>query len=221
MILNSHTMRSSVWYANQRSRRGGFTLPEILVTVTVIAVLAAAVVPSVMQYVNRGNTPASQQDIRQIQNAATGFTADVRHYPGDLQQLVTPIVSTSGSGDSLGLDAGVTPVRYTPVETARWRGPYTAAQITTGATGGGRFTSNGLLFTIGRRITMANGWLQVPLLNPTTCTAILALNRSLDNTAAGLNNERTDGIVIWTGTCAGNATTGTVTSPFLRIAPAT
>jgi len=201
-------------------RRSGFTLPEILVTVTVIAVLAAAVVPAVTQYVNKGNAPASQQDIQQLQNAVTGFTADVRHYPGDLQQLVTQIVSTTGGGDSLDLDGAATPVQFTSVETARWKGPYTSAAITTGATGGGQFTSNGLLFTIGRKIALSGGWLTVPILNPTTCPALLALNKSIDNTATGANNEGTDGIVIWTGTCDGATTNGTVTSPTLRLAPA-
>ncbi|HEY9226538.1 MAG TPA: prepilin-type N-terminal cleavage/methylation domain-containing protein [Gemmatimonadaceae bacterium] len=201
-------------------RRSGFTLPEILVTVTVIAVLAAAVVPAVTQYVNKGNAPASQQDIQQLQNAVTGFTADVRHYPGDLQQLVTPIVATSGSGDSLNLDGAASPVQFTAVEAARWRGPYTSAAITTSSTGGGQFTSNGLLFTVGRKITLSGGWLTVPILNPTTCAAILALNHSLDNTGPSANNEGTDGIVVWTGTCAGNSMTGSVTNPLLRIAPA-
>ncbi len=202
------------------SRRSGFTLPEILVTVTVIAVLAAAVVPAVTQYVNKGNTPASQQDIQQLQNAVTGFTADVRHYPGDLQQLVTQIVSVTGSGDSLDLDGAATPVQYTAVEAARWKGPYTSAAISSGTTLGGRFTSNGLLFTIGRKITLSGGWLAVPILNPITCVSILALNKSIDNTAAGANTEGTDGIVTWGGTCNGTTTGGTVTTPALRLAPA-
>ena len=201
-------------------RRTGFTLPEILVTVTVIAVLAAAVVPAVTQYVNKGNGPASQQDIQQLQNAVTGFTADIRHYPGDLQQLVTPIISDASPCDSLDCDGAATPVQFTPVEAARWRGPYTSAPITTGNAGGGQFTSNGLLFTVGRKITLSTGWLTVPILNPTTCAAILALNKSIDNTAAGANTEGTDGIVIWTGTCNGGLTSGTVTNPVLRLAPA-
>ena len=60
----------------KKSRRSGFTLPEILVTVTVIAVRSAVVVPAVVQYTNKGDTPASQQDVQQIQNAVTGFTAE-------------------------------------------------------------------------------------------------------------------------------------------------
>jgi prepilin-type N-terminal cleavage/methylation domain-containing protein len=205
---------------NTSRRRNGFTLPEILVTVTVIAVLAAAVVPAVTQYVNKGNTPASQQDIQQLQNAVTGFTADVRHYPGDLQQLVTPIISDAAPCADLDCDGAATPVAYTPVEAARWKGPYTSAAISTGAADGGQFTSNGLLFTIGRRISLSTGWLVTPLLNPTTCTAILALNKSIDNTPTGANTEGTDGIIIWSGTCTAALTTGTVTNPMLRLAPA-
>lgn len=205
---------------NTTRRRSGFTLPEILVTVTVIAVLAAAVVPAVTQYVNKGNTPASQQDIQQLQNAVTGFTADVRHYPGDLQQLVTPIVTDAAPCDSLDCDGAATPVAFSPVEAARWKGPYTSAAISTGNTGGGQFTSNGLLFTIGRKIALSTGWLTTPILNPTSCTSLLALNKSIDNTPAGANTEGTDGIVIWSGTCTGALTTGTVTNPTLRLAPA-
>jgi prepilin-type N-terminal cleavage/methylation domain-containing protein len=213
---------------NTSRRRSGFTLPEILVTVTVIAVLAAAVVPAVTQYANKGNAPASQQDIQQIQNAVTGFTADIRHYPGDLQQLVTQIVSTTGSGDSLDLDGSASPVQFSAVEAARWRGPYTSAPITTTATNGGQFTSNGLLFTIGRKITLSGGWLTVPILSPVSgtgaaiCNAVLSLNKSIDNTTT-LGQEPTDGIIIWTGgagACTGTTPTLAVANLKLRLAPA-
>jgi prepilin-type N-terminal cleavage/methylation domain-containing protein len=204
----------------KQRRRNGFTLPEILVTVTVIAVLATAVTPAVSQYVNTGNAPASQQDIQQLQNATAGFTADVRHYPGDLQQLVTQIVSTNGSGDSLDLDGAATPAQFTSAETARWKGPYTSVAISTDATSGGQFTSNDLLFTIGRKISLLGAWLTVPILKPTTCAALLALNKSIDKTVPGANNESTDGIVIWDGTCSGTTPAGTVTAPRLRLAPA-
>ncbi len=57
----------------KKNVRRGFTLPEILVTVTVIAVLAAVVVPAVTQYVNKGDAPASSSDIDQVRTAITGF----------------------------------------------------------------------------------------------------------------------------------------------------
>ena len=69
--------------------RRGFTLPEILVTVTVIAVLAAVVVPAVTQYVNKGDAPASSSDIGAIRTAITGYIADTRRYPVDFTDLTT------------------------------------------------------------------------------------------------------------------------------------
>jgi prepilin-type N-terminal cleavage/methylation domain-containing protein len=209
-------------------RRSGFTLPEILVTVTIIAVLAAAVVPAVTQYVNKGNAPASQQDVHQLQNGVTAFTADTRHYPGDLQQLVTQIIATGVATDSLDYDGAATPVRYTSVDVAKWKGPYTAAPITTGATGGGLFTSNGLNFTMGRKISLVNNWLTVPITVPTMtaadCPAILALDKALDGTPSTAGTEGSTGIVVWTQgstpCIAGAATPTAVTALLLRLVPA-
>ncbi|HTE47638.1 MAG TPA: prepilin-type N-terminal cleavage/methylation domain-containing protein [Gemmatimonadaceae bacterium] len=210
-------------------RRGGFTLPEILVTVTIIAVLAAAVVPAVTQYVNKGNTPSSQQDVHQLQTAVTGFTADVHRYPGDLQQLITQIVTTTGSGDTLDKDGAATPVVFTTVDASRWRGPYTAAPITTGAIGGGKFTSNGLNFTIGRTITLTSNWLAVPITVPgstaTDCPAILALDKALDGAPTTVGTEGTTGVVVWTNgaiaCAAATATTASAITNFkLRLVPA-
>lgn len=210
--------------------RRGFTLPEILVTVTVIAVLAAAVVPAVTQYVNKGNAPASQEDVHQLQNGVTAFTADTRHYPGDMQQLISQIVSTTGSGDSLDKDGAATPVTYTSVDAAKWKGPYTAAPITTGTTGGGRFTSNGMNFTVGRKISLISNWLTVPIIVPgsaaANCPAILALDKALDGPPASAGAEATTGVVVWTNVvatpcnAAGVARAAAVTNLLLRLVPA-
>jgi prepilin-type N-terminal cleavage/methylation domain-containing protein len=71
---------------NKRVRRG-FTLPEILVTVTVIAVLAAVVVPAVTQYAGSGDAPAVQANINALSTAATSYVADNRAYPTQLTDL--------------------------------------------------------------------------------------------------------------------------------------
>jgi prepilin-type N-terminal cleavage/methylation domain-containing protein len=203
------------------TRRSGFTLPEILVTVTVIAVLAAAVVPAVTQYVTKGDAPASQQDIQQLQNAVTAFTADVRHYPGDLAQLTNQIVASSGP---LSQDGAAVPATYTNVDVSKWKGPYTSAAITSAA---GLFTSAGLGFTIGRALSLNNNWLVTPITSPTAsnCTQLLALDKALDGAPALPGAEGTTGVIVWTngGTpCqSGNeATASAVTNLFLRLVPA-
>jgi len=163
-----------------------------------------------------------------VQTALTAFTADTRHYPGDLQQLITQIISATGSGDSLDKDGAAVPVTYTTVDVAKWRGPYTGARITTGAVGGGLFTSNGLNFTVGRKISLIQSWLTVPITVPTStaadCPAILALDKALDGTPAVVATEATTGIVVWTQgatPCVAGAVAPTaVTALLLRLVPA-
>lgn len=206
---------------NTGRRRSGFTLPEILVTVTVIAVLAAAVVPAVTQYVNKGNTPASQQDLQQLRIAVTAFTADIRRYPGDLGQLTHVINTASGP---LSTDGSGATVRFTARDSSRWQGPYTSAPIDSAIA---TFSSAGLVFTIGRDIVRANNWLTTPITQParTNCAAILQLDKALDGLPASAGVEGTTGSVVWTNganpcSAAGVATASTVTNFILRLVPA-
>ncbi|HTR77958.1 MAG TPA: prepilin-type N-terminal cleavage/methylation domain-containing protein, partial [Gemmatimonadaceae bacterium] len=143
------------------ARRGGFTLPEVLVTVTVVAVLAAVVVPAVTQYVSRGNGPASQSDIEQIRNAVTAYVADTRQYPGHLSDL------TSTSGPS------------------GFHGPYLSADVV-GATGAlattqTAFTSNGSGIAFADSIFNTGHFLWLSVTAPTTCAQVFRLDTILDN----------------------------------------
>lgn len=70
-----------------RNRRSGFTLPEILVTVTVIAVLAAVVVPAVTQYSKSGDGPGQLSDFNAIRTAVTAYVSDHRTAPTSLTDL--------------------------------------------------------------------------------------------------------------------------------------
>ncbi|HEY6219284.1 MAG TPA: type II secretion system protein, partial [Gemmatimonadaceae bacterium] len=57
------------------SKVRGFTLPEVLVTVTIVAVLAAVMVPAVINQVSKGDVPAVGQDIDALRTAITTFAA--------------------------------------------------------------------------------------------------------------------------------------------------
>jgi type IV pilus assembly protein PilA len=67
-----------------KARRSGFTLPEVLVTVTVIAVLAAVVVPAVTQFSTRGDGAATVQDLSALRGAVTGYVTNNHNYPTNL-----------------------------------------------------------------------------------------------------------------------------------------
>jgi prepilin-type N-terminal cleavage/methylation domain-containing protein len=100
---------------NKNVRRRGFTLPEVLVTITIVAVLAAVVVPAVLNQVNKGDTAGLAGDVDALRSAISNFTTDTRHYPASIEDLISAPASTD---DDLFLaDYGATAVNA-------WKGPY-------------------------------------------------------------------------------------------------
>jgi prepilin-type N-terminal cleavage/methylation domain-containing protein len=107
----------------KRSRRSGFTLPEVLVTVAIVAVLAAVVVPSVTQQLGKGDAPALASSIGSLRTSITAFVSDVRKFPRRLSHLTTAITATDST-----LFANQT---YGSAST-KWKGPYGAFSLTAG-----------------------------------------------------------------------------------------
>lgn len=101
---------------NRLTNRRGFTLGEVLVTVAIIAVLAAVVIPAVTSQISKGDQGRVQSDLQSVRAGVQQFVADVRRYPKSLGQLV--VVPTTSQG-------ALSPtVNYTTQELERWRGPY-------------------------------------------------------------------------------------------------
>jgi len=197
----------------RRLRKRGFTLPEVLVTVTVVAVLAAVVVPAVTQYVGKGNGPATLSDVAQISNGITAFIADAKVYPQRLSDLTAtskPSYVTSGS----------------------FHGPYLQATTngTNGLTGNGggtagatfaalqaSFTSSGTGLAFADSINTvaaggALGYITLFVSAPSTCTGILQLDTIFDK-----GDGATAGKLNWSGTCAQGTPTGTLTSAYYKL----
>lgn len=97
--------------------RGGFTLGEVLVTIALISVLAAVVIPAVASQITKGDLGRVTTDLLADQNAIQQFVSDVRKYPKSLGQLIV-LPTTS--------HFPLTPpaTAYAAQELARWRGPY-------------------------------------------------------------------------------------------------
>jgi prepilin-type N-terminal cleavage/methylation domain-containing protein len=106
---------------NRRVKKGGFTLPEVLVTVAIVAVLAAVIVPAVTQQLGKGDAPALKASIGSIQSSIAAFVADVRKFPRRLSDMSIAIVAADST-----LHAGQT---YGTQAAARWRGPYMASTL--------------------------------------------------------------------------------------------
>jgi prepilin-type N-terminal cleavage/methylation domain-containing protein len=104
--------------ARTRSGKKGFTLPEIIVTITLIAILASVVVPTIVSQVKKGDPSRLGSDYLAVRGASEQFLSDVRRYPASISQLTT-VISTAMSplpGTSLST--------YGQPEVQRWRGPY-------------------------------------------------------------------------------------------------
>lgn len=104
------------------SKRRGFTLPEVLVTLAIVATLAAVLIPSLNNQLSKGDAGRLTSDLVAIQTAVGAFVSDVRRYPADLTDLETRPV---GENDLLNAPFG-------SVLVAKWRGPYLSKELSTG-----------------------------------------------------------------------------------------
>ena len=71
----------------RHGRQGGFTLIEIMVVVVILGILAALVVPNIMDRPDHARKVAAQQDVRSISNALDMYRLDHYDYPATLDEL--------------------------------------------------------------------------------------------------------------------------------------
>lgn len=94
MPVSIHSDRRSMSPARTRlrqtqvvSRTRGFTLIELMITVAVIAILAAIAVPSYYQYTLRSNRSAAESVMQEIASAQERYLVDSRQFAGSLSVL--------------------------------------------------------------------------------------------------------------------------------------
>lgn len=106
-----------------KSHRAGLTLPEVLVTLAIIAVVAAVLVPALTSQLTKGDAGRVSEDLKAVQTGIQAFVSDVRRYPKTVNQLSNTITT---------LEADlVTNTSYTARHVSRWRGPYFVRDIET------------------------------------------------------------------------------------------
>ena len=101
-------------FKSRRNRRG-FTLPEVLVTIAIVAILAAAVVPAVTSQITKGEEATLVSAVNTVRTSMTAFVSDVRSFPKRVSQLTTAIATT---------DTSLAGPLYSASQVARWKGPY-------------------------------------------------------------------------------------------------
>jgi prepilin-type N-terminal cleavage/methylation domain-containing protein len=104
--------------------RGGFTLIETIVTVGLLAVLAAFVIPTVIQKAGVGDPVKVASDVTAIRTALEGFQSDLKSgYPNQLRILTDIPTPQNHFIDST--------TAFTSGQIAAWNGPYVAATMGT------------------------------------------------------------------------------------------
>src|SRR3954468_17351749 len=114
-----------------RSSRKGFTLVETVVTVGLLAVLAAFVVPSVIRKADAADPLKVANDLGAIGTALQTFTSDFKGtMPGDIQDLTQPVLVNSVCNRVNPCDSIITHAStYTAQQAILWKGPYLSASI--------------------------------------------------------------------------------------------
>jgi prepilin-type N-terminal cleavage/methylation domain-containing protein len=113
------------------SRRRGFTLIETVVTVGMVAVLAAFVVPSVLRKADAADPVKVANDLNSIATAIQTFAYDLKGtLPGDVEDLTQPLMVNQACTVASPCDSTVTHRNtYSLQEAARWKGPYLSASV--------------------------------------------------------------------------------------------
>ncbi len=103
-------------------RSKGFTLIEVLVTVVVIGVLAAVVIPAVTAQVSAGDSSRVISDLNNVRTGIENFDIAVRQYPGDVDDLVNSPGTATSTGSGATIDADISGALYPSGNS--WSGPY-------------------------------------------------------------------------------------------------
>jgi general secretion pathway protein G len=73
----------------RRRQEGGFTFLELLIVMTIMAILAAVAVPTYMSNIRRARETRLQSDLWVMRQAIDKYTVDKEKAPQSLQDLVT------------------------------------------------------------------------------------------------------------------------------------
>ena len=81
-------------------RAAGFTLIEVLVVVVILAILAAVVVPKVMEHPGEARQARAKADVQAVVTALNTYKLDNFTYPSNEQGLVALVAKPAGSPEA-------------------------------------------------------------------------------------------------------------------------
>ncbi|HDZ56299.1 MAG TPA: type II secretion system protein GspG [Pseudomonas xinjiangensis] len=83
-----------------RTSQRGFTLIEVMVVVVILGILAAVVVPRVMDRPDQARTTKAQNDVRALESALNLYRLDNFNYPTTEQGLNALVIPPTGGDEA-------------------------------------------------------------------------------------------------------------------------
>jgi prepilin-type N-terminal cleavage/methylation domain-containing protein len=86
------------------NRNSGFTLIEVIIAVALVAIMAVAIAPPLVQNLKSGKVARAQSDVQSIGTAVLSFYKDVSDWPmasgsNNLSQVLVGLPATNGARD--------------------------------------------------------------------------------------------------------------------------
>ncbi|HUH04426.1 MAG TPA: type II secretion system protein [Kofleriaceae bacterium] len=105
----------------RKQAQKGFTLIELMIVVAIIGILAAVAIPAFMNYMKKGKSSETQENINAIFNGAKAYYEAPHAPPGTVQVLTGHLPGTS-TGLTPALNACCTAGGKCPPEATQWKG---------------------------------------------------------------------------------------------------
>ena len=74
--------------AFKNSLKQGFSLVELVIYISIVAILMAVIIPNASDYFKKAKKSSTEQNIKQIQQAIEMYNAHTNHYPETLRDLI-------------------------------------------------------------------------------------------------------------------------------------
>lgn len=141
----------------------GFSLTEILVSLAIIAIMGAVLLPAVNSQLGKSAAARAATDLTAIQVGVQSFMGDVHRVPKNTAQLITKITTSESDLGNPNTVPPATSAAFPDYLVANWRGPYLNREVV-GASRVGNIQDNFSVTTVGSSyyltVTMTNVALQ-------------------------------------------------------------
>lgn len=110
-------------------RKAGFSLTEILISLAIIAIMGAVLLPAANSQLGKSDAARAASDLTAIQTGVQSFMGDVHRVPKNTSQLITKITTADTDLGNANTAPPATPAAYADYLAANWRGPYLNREV--------------------------------------------------------------------------------------------